>query len=353
MKKIFQLLIIVLCMSACSSQNEQFELIVDMNGTIQSPIVLASLSNQSNIDTLYIGDDKLYHSDITNCEYGFYQLKIDSINNIDVVFDKTNPILINARYNYLDEVTTNSKETNTLIRVRRVLKDLYTQIDLLKKKSINKEITFSNQKDSVNILYSLTKTKFDKILQDIDTSIVAALILNSGYGDQKIYNVISDYQVFEQYSKMLLKKYPENKYVRQYSRMVENAQSLALFVQANKVGDKAMSRQIRKNDNSIVSTQISNENPYIFYYSSDTISRSASIMRLTVWYRSQGNKVFVAEANPEELLPKNNFYNGKLIDNGDMSEMSMLSPLLIQVGADGLIKKIIIGATLNDVNSVL
>lgn len=344
----FTLLLLIL--SACADKMPDRVLVIDMNGTTENAIRVFSKQTGGVADTVAIGPDERYIVDMTDWECGFYTLDIDSQNQLDIVVCDTMRMFVNARRNHLAESTTNSTATQALWRLQAVLAAMNAQIDSV---NANAALTQKAKTDSVMQIYAGARSCTDKLLEQSEISITVIPILNAGRGTQKLYNILADYDIFAEYSRRLSVEHGENKAVADLAKLVSEAQSAAAFMRRNKVGQKAPVYRLRKLDGTTVDTSVSPNLPYIYYCSSDTVSQALAIQRLTGWYRMEVGSVFVAEPNPEDLPPKFNLYVGRPADVVDEKTLSLLSPILMQVGADGVIKRFIVRATLADVNSVL
>lgn len=314
---------IIISTIACQQQKDG-NLLIDLNGTAHNPLYAYSLPDTTiAIDSATITNG-VYFFDTKDWEYGFYRIKIDSVNYIDIVANAEQQSIC-ARNNYLTEATTNNSETQLLWNIEQLQHNADT----------------AQYSDS---LFLTLKLQADRLRTKAMKSIVLLPLLNMRLGDKNIYNIIADYDIFVAAQTTLEQIAPDNETTKQLSQQITNAKKTADFMSKYSVGNSLPAFSFTTNTGVALSNEQLIGMPTVIYYSTDTTQQALQTWEKIALARFLNNKVVACVPTYMTKPQKINVLTGSF-DTETTKQFSPMQPIAIYVDAKGIITDIKLNIT--------
>lgn len=310
---------IIAITSACTTQQSEKNLTIDLNGTFHATLRAYALPDTTTaIDSAYLCEG-VYRFSTASWPYGCYRLIIDSCNYIDIVAQAETPINICARVNHLNEATTDDRETELLWNIER----LQIQADTMA------------VSDSLRMA---TRLRADKLRTQAITSITQLPLLNIRIGNVPIYNIVADYEIFEATANATMQIAPNNKEVMALNKLVRESKSRAMFMKQYGKGNNAPRFSFTTKSGISFSNEQLSKMPYVLYYDTDTTLQAQQRWDNISLARFANNKV-VACVPQSFKIQKINVLVG-LFDAETTKHFVQMQPVAIYVDANGKITDI-------------
>lgn len=304
---------------ACSSVENRQTLLVDFNGTVESPLYAYSVDDEPLIiDTAYISDGQ-YIFDISSWPLGYYRLSADSSTSLDIIVGDVDQMLICARRNHLSESTTNSRQTQMLWQVNNLASSISSQS--------------SANADS---LFTLFRQQADQLRLQSDSSLASLRLLSLSFNDKPLYDMIADHAVFESSISYLKSALPSSHAVQQLSAKVDSTRELASFISRYAKGQKAPQFHMTTVNNLSVTNADLAGIPYVFFLTTDTTSSSEAKWQQVALNRFNGYKVVAAIPSPLSRIHNLNVLQGSILPS-EAAPLMRHQPLTIFVDEKGKI----------------
>ncbi|MCQ2228491.1 MAG: hypothetical protein MJZ13_01950 [Bacteroidales bacterium] len=309
----------------CSSgENNSRSLLVDFNGTVESPLyAYASLDSSSPVDTAILVDGQYrFHTD--SWSDGFYRIASDPDNSFEIFIGDVDNVLINARRNHLDESTTNSYQTRMLWQVNNLASRMALLADSVMPPSLQ---------DS---LFSVFRKQADDIRIHADTAMASLSLLQLSFHGKPLYDMVADHLVFENSIEYLNRKMPSDVAVQQLSAKVDSTREVASFLARYAKGRKAPQFHMTTVNNQRITNDDLVGVPYVFYLTNDTTSSSESKWLQVALNRFNGMKVVAAIPSSLSRIHNLNVLQGSILPS-EANALLRHQPLTIFVDEGGLI----------------
>lgn len=314
----------------CSSVENRHTLLVDFNGTVESPLYAYSLDETSQIiDTALLSDGQ-YIFDVTSWPLGYYRLSSDSSNSLDIIVGDVDQMLICARRNHLSESTTNSRQTQLLWQVCNLASNMSSLADSVLAPSL------------ADSLFSSFRHQADQLRLQSDTSLAALRLLSLSFNGKPLYDMITDHAAYESSIQHLKSALPSSVAVQQLSAKVDSTRELASFLARYSKGQKAPQFHMTTVNNTNVTNADLDGIPYVFYLTTDTTSQAESKWQQVAINRFNGYKVVAAIPSNLSRIHNLNVLQGSILPS-ELASLSAHQPLTIFVNTDGNITSMTYG----------
>lgn len=309
----------------CSSgENNSRSLLVDFNGTVESPLyAYASLDSSSPVDTAILVDGQYrFHTD--SWSDGFYRIASDPDNSFEIFIGDVDNVLINARRNHLDESTTNSYQTRMLWQVNNLASRMASFSDSVLTPSLH---------DS---LFSVFRKQADDIRIHADTAMASLSLLQLSFHGKPLYDMVADHLVFENSIEYLNRKMPSDTAVMQLSAKVDSTREVASFLARYAKGQNAPLFHMTTVNNQQITNDDLTGVPYVFYLATDTSSIAESKWQQVALNRFNGMKVVAAIPSSLSRIHNLNVLQGSILPS-EAAPLMHHQPLTIFVDEKGKI----------------
>ena len=312
-----------LLLAGCTSVEEHSRhLLIDFNGTVESPLYAYSFDSQSSpVDTAFLSDGQ-YHFDTSSWPLGIYHIESDSANKFDIVVGDVDNMMICARRNYLAGSTTNSNQTRLLWQVN----NLSTNMALYEDSLLSQHVQDS--------LFSLFRHQADDIRSLADTTLASYQLLTLSFRGKPVYDLVADHVAFENSIEYLTRTLPDNKAITQLSAKIDSTREISSFLARYAKGRKAPQFHMTTVNNFQVTNSDLQGVPYVFYLTTDTTSLAESKWQQVALNRFNGLKVVAAIPSTLSRIHNLNVLQGSILPS-ESSSLIRHQPLTIFVDAEG------------------
>ena len=217
MKSIVAISLFLTLVIGCQKE-AQIGILIDLNGTFKDTLYLSYLKNSFEVsDTATLRKDGVYYFNLRHKPYGCYKLITDSLHSFELVVDCDTLIKINATYNNFANATFSGSKSTKLTKEAATISNYFeNDIDTL---LFNWQITNPNdlplvKRDSmikqIETIRQSYKILTDSLIDINPGSFANIFIMNGKPKDISLYNIVNDYERYNQIANAILSNYPNN-----------------------------------------------------------------------------------------------------------------------------------------------